>query len=151
MSFCRTDATAVAAVPDGWQIHLAAAGVLSVWDGSPLRSEDHHNKLWVRPGPDDPWVLDLTISGGCIDRWIYRRQPAISRPWATAVLIDQGTGVAYLAAELQLLFKSRNRCPKDDVDAAQVIPVLTADEAAWLQAALPNHHAWQQLVTERPG
>ena len=29
VSFCRTDATAVADVLDGWQIHLAAAGVLS--------------------------------------------------------------------------------------------------------------------------
>jgi len=137
VSFCRTDATAVADVPDGWQIHLAAAGVLSVWDGSPLRSEDHHNNLWVRPGSDEAWALGLTISDGnngrwIYRRWIYRRQPAISGPWAEVVLRERTTGVPYLAPEIQLLFKSVHLRPIDHIDAAQVIPALATDRAAWL-------------------
>ena len=55
-------------------------------------------------------------------------------------------GIAYLAPELQLLFKSRGRRPKDDVDAAEVIPALGACQRDYLALHLRADHPWQRLL-----
>ena len=54
-------------------------------------------------------------------------------------------GIAYLAPELQLLFKSKNRRLKDDVDAAEVIPALGACQRDLARHLLVDHWA-KQLV-----
>lgn len=150
VSVLRSDASALVEKLDGWEIHLAAAGVLTRWDGSPLRQQDHHNNLWVRTHADGPWVLDVTIADGDHERWIYRRQPEVGVGWPDAVLMHTATGIRYLAPELQLLFKSVDIRPKDDIDATQVIPDLAREQAAWLRAALPTNHRWQSLLAMRP-
>jgi hypothetical protein len=58
-------------------------------------------------------------------------------------------GVAYLAPELQLLFKSRHLRPKDDVDASEVIPELSVGRRAQLTRLLAAEHAWQGLLAEQ--
>ncbi len=69
----------------------------------------------------------------------------ISRRWPEAVLITI-RGVPYLAPELQLLFKSEDARPKDDVDAASVIPELEPEGRAWLAHRLPADHGWHTLI-----
>ncbi|MEM8905960.1 MAG: amino acid transporter, partial [Actinomycetota bacterium] len=101
---CRDDVPAVAGVLSGWDLHVAAAGVLTPWAGGPLSAERSENNLWCRPTPSSPWRLDVTIGDGTPEEWIYRRDRTIRRPWAGAVLVSR-TGVPHLAPELQLLFK----------------------------------------------
>lgn len=146
VSFCRADASAVFELLDGWDLQVAAAGVLSPWSGRPLKAEAHENNLWARPSPDAPWALDMTISDGNDDRWIYRRNQAVSRSWGHAVLLDPNGHTPYLAPELQLLFKSVNVRPKDQIDADEVIPNLTSDRAGFLFDGLPNGHEWRALA-----
>jgi hypothetical protein len=55
----------------------------------------------------------------------------------------------YLAPELQLLYKSKDVRPKDQVDAEEVIPSLSDERAARLRGALAPDHAWQVLLGER--
>lgn len=133
----------------GWDLHLAAGGRLRPWDGAPVgpaTDDDGANNLWCRPHPSAPWALDVTIGDGGDGSWIFRRDPNLRRPWAKAVL-ETTDGVPYLAPELQLLFKSKNARPKDDVDAAEVIPELEASRRSVLAALLPVDHPWQQLMT----
>jgi len=145
VSLRRSDVGALPAHLPGWEVHVAAAGRLRLWDGAPLLVSRNENNLWCRPGPGEPWALDVTISDGDDDEWIFRRDRRIRFPWPEAVL-SAPDGTRYLAPELQLLFKSRALRPKDDEDAARVIPALDADRRRRLGELLPADHPWQERL-----
>jgi hypothetical protein len=145
----RRDVAGVRMVLDGWDIHVAAAGRLDPWRGQELRPDLHQNNLWCRRHPTGPWCLDVTIAEGDSEAWVYRRDPRIRIQWGQAVLRTTG-GVPYLAPELQLLFKSKDPRPKDDVDARQVIPELGGRQRRRLARLLPENHRWQQLLSAAP-
>jgi len=77
--------------------------------------------------------------------WIFRRDPTIRIPWPEAVLRSD-RDVPYLAPDLQILFKSKDPRPKDDLDATEVIPELTSVERSRLHRFLPEDHPWQAPV-----
>jgi hypothetical protein len=141
----RGDLGLVGQLLSSWYLYVAAAGDLRPWRGEPLDAARHQNNVWCRRRADGPWVLDLTINDGSDDGWIYRRDRSVGVPWDLAVLrtID---GVPYLAPELQLLFKSTHRRPKDEVDAAEVIPNLDPRRRAWLAGLLDPAHPWQRQL-----
>lgn len=145
LGVCRDDLPALRPLLTGWDLHVAAAGRLRPWTGAPLVAARHEDNLWCRPGPEEPWALDVTIGEGTPERWAYRRDPTVTVPWADAVLLTVD-GTPYLAPELQVLFKSVHRRPKDDVDAAEVIPALDARRQSFLAARLPPGHPWQALL-----
>lgn len=137
----RVDAPKLVELLPGWDIHVAAAGVLSAWRGGPLDAARSENNLWCRRSPESPWELDVTVGGGDEANWIYRRDQTIRRPWSDAVLTTS-SGIPYLAPEIQLLFKSKDHRPKDDLDAATVIPQLEVPRRVWLFGHLPTDHPW---------
>ena len=141
----RGDLTAVCTLLSGWDVHVAAAGQLTAWRGEPLDLDRHQNNLWCRLATSTPWVLDVTIGEGSKSNWIYRRDPSVQRPWDMAVLRTTD-GIPYLAPELQLLFKSKDLRPKDDVDAAEVIPTLDAHQRDYLHRYLQADHPWQRRL-----
>jgi hypothetical protein len=128
-----------------WDIHVAAAGQLTPWHGEPLDAARHQNNLWCRHSPGDPWTIDVTIGDGSDDHWTYRRDPSLQVPWDLAVL-RTAERVPYLAPELQLLLKSTRPRPKDDADAAQVIPDLGAGGRELLDRMLDPDHPWRRLL-----
>lgn len=101
------------------------------------------NNIWARTS-DGPWQLDLVVGEGTETRWIYRRDPAVTRLWNQAVL-HTSDGVPYLAPDLQLLFKSKDRRPKDDLDAAEVMPGLAPAQLEFLSKRLAPDHPWCDL------
>jgi len=146
MSVLRQDAPLLLDTMTGWEIHVAAAGVLRPWDGEPLRVDANENNLWCRRHRGGPWEIDVTISHGDEEAWAYRRDPAFRLPWHRAVVTrDDGTP-PFLAPELQLLFKSKGLRPKDHLDAEVVIPELAPEAAAILRSQLPTDHPWQALM-----
>lgn len=144
ISLRRADTPLLRDQLDGWDIHVAAAGVLSPWSGDELQAELHQNNLWVRRDASAPWSLDVTVGDGTEDEWVYRRDASIRAMWDAAVLRSPDD-IPYLAPEWQLLFKCLNPRPKDDVDAAHVIPHLEPSRRDRLFAALGTEHAWVQL------
>lgn len=140
----RADLDAIRHHLAGWDLHVAAAGLLRPWHGERLEEDRHENNVWVRRDPGGPWELDVTVGSGSASTWRYRRGPSIEVRWADAILRSPD-GVPYLAPELQLLFESRSPRTKDDVDAAEVLPALEPARRAWLAAHLPVDHPWQQL------
>lgn len=143
----RHDAGELTDVLAGWDVHVAAAGVLTPWDGGPLDASRSQNNLWCRRSPAHPWCLDVLLGDGDDESWIYRRDPTIRRPWAEAVLRDR-SGTPYLAPELQLLFKSKSLRPKDDVDAHAVVPLLGPERRTRLASYLAPTHPWQLTIAE---
>jgi hypothetical protein len=141
---CRGDAEQLVRLTDRWSISVAAAGRLSPWNGGPLDAAAHQNNLWLRR-KDGPWALDVLIGEGDDDRWVYRRNPSLTLPWSDVVM-STPDGTPYLAAWLQLLFKSTSARPKDDDDAAMVIPTLSRHDRTHLFDWLPADHAWCRFV-----
>lgn len=147
VSLARGDVPKLRSVLDGWDIHVAAAGQLEPWTGHALLSERHQNNLWCRRDANGSWHLDVTISEGDSECWVYRRDPRIRVPWADAVL-RTANNISYLAPELQLLFKSKNQREKDDADAQQVIPELSISRRDRLTQFLPTIHPWHNLLSD---
>lgn len=145
VGICRRDLPAVRTHLAQWDAWVGAAGRLRPWRGEPLALDRHENNLWCRSGPGQPWLLDVTIGEGSDDEWVYRRDPALRRPWDGAVL-HSADGTPYLSPELQLLFKSKGLRLKDDVDAAEVIPQLTNGQARFLRQQLDLSHPWHELL-----
>ena len=145
IGFMRQDAAAVRDLLAGWEIHLAAGGVLTPWNGEPLSAVSNHNNLWCRRSANSPWSLDLTISEGDESCWIYRRDPTMRVRWADAVLTDH-RAIPYLAPELQLLFKAKKHRAKDDLDAATVVPLLDPRRTEFLSSTLPDDHPWHAFL-----
>lgn len=145
VSVVRQDAPLLRDVMPAWEIHVAARGTLRRWDGTPLRVDADENNLWCRH-PDGPWEVDVVISQGDDDAWVYRRDPDLRIAWEAAVLLrDDGTP-PFLAPELQLLFKSKSLRPKDHLDAEVVIPELSPEATEILRSQLPDGHPWLQLM-----
>jgi len=142
----RSELGALHALLRDWDLHIAAAGTLSSWRGEPLEAARSQNNVWCPAAPDGPWMLDITIGEGSAECWVYRRDPSIQLPWDSAVLLS-AEGIPYLAPELQLLFKSKNPRPKDDVDAAEVIPSLDTHQREFLSRLVGPDHPWQRRLS----
>lgn len=115
------------------------------------RAAEHPTKREQRLGQEAPgsqWRFDITVDNGNDTEWIYRRDESTRRLWDSAVLWSSD-GHPYLAPEIQLLFKSKNPRPKDDLDAEKVIPLLHADQRIFLADHLESGHHWRRLVNPR--
>jgi uncharacterized protein (DUF952 family) len=137
----------------GWDLRVAAPGAsLSTWDGS--RIEPPLHQVWARHGPGrpataeefaaDPTMLGFLLEQGHERRWVFRRQPAVTRP-----LRDLGAatadGVPFVRPEIALLFKAKASRFKDQRDFDCLLPHLDAAARAWLASALRQAHpghAW---------
>jgi hypothetical protein len=145
VSLVRSDVPGLRRLLTDWDIWIASAGVLTPWDGSSVSAQAHQNNLWCRMQPDQPWCLDVTVSEGDQECWIYRRDHSLRVPWEAAVL-HSDRGIPYLDPVLQLLYKSKDHRKKDDQDAAEVIAALTPAQRRRLANLLPPGHSWQTLV-----
>jgi hypothetical protein len=56
-------------------------------------------------------------------------------------------GVPSLAPEVVLLFKAKNARQRDEHDLDQTLPLLSADERAWLHDAITLVHPGHPWVT----
>ncbi len=141
----RRDLGALHTLLDGWDLHVAAAGKLTPWRGEPLGVDRHQNNVWCRLTPDGPWVLDVTVSEGSAQDWIYRRDRSVAVRWDVAIQ-RTAEDIPFLAPELQLLYKSKDPRAKDDIDAAHVIPSLNRHQRAMLSHLLAPDHPWQRRL-----
>jgi hypothetical protein len=130
IGICRQDMDEAIAWLEGWDCRVGL------------------NNVWGRRSPVGPWQLDLTVGEGSEELWVYRRDTGVTRPWKTAVLSDP-VGIPYLAPDIQLLFKSKSPRPKDDQDAARVIPELGRSELEFLAETLPGSHPWREIIERR--
>ena len=82
--------------------------------------------------------------------WTYRRDLRVHRPLAD--VINHRGGVPCVNPSVQLLWKARDHAPKDEIDLANVLPLLAAGERAWLAAAIEIAHPespWLERIAER--
>jgi Aminoglycoside-2''-adenylyltransferase len=135
------DQDAIRAYLSGWELFCAdPPGTLRSWTPGEHLEEPIHD-VWGRPGPNEPWRLALVLNPSESGTWIYRRDPRIRRPLAE--IVWRLDGIAYLAPEIQLLFKSKSMRTKDRHDFRDAAPLLGDEQRRWLLGALeltaPGH------------
>ena len=141
----RSDQLAVQQALAGWQWHAAdPPGTLRPWHpGEQLPASVHD--IWCRPGAQQPWRIQVMLDESCELDWISRRDRRVRRPVASIGSVT-AEGIPYLVPEIQLFYKAMNPRPKDEIDFAVMLPMLSQAQRQWLGEALrlaygPGH-AW---------
>jgi len=134
------------ALPE-FDMYTAHDGVLTPLPPGRL-SEQKIFQIWCWERAASCWRVDMMIENGTPDRWIYKRDPAITCPRGDAIR-KSPDGVPYLDPAAVLLFKAKYRREKDELDFANALPRLTpADRArlkGWLAATHPGHE-WDKAL-----
>lgn len=137
----RRDQRVLARALAGADVRVVENGPLHPWDGEPVPRSIHQLRV------DGEFDVLLDEADG--ERWIYRRDPRVSRP-----LVEIGRrsrdGVPFLAPEVVLLFKAKAPAPKDEADFALLEPRLDAAARTWLAGAIalvhPGHPWLERLA-----
>jgi hypothetical protein len=131
----RRDQLAVQQALPGWQWEAAdPPGTLRPWQPGEQLAIGVHD-IWCRPGPSEPWRIQVMLDESSGNDWVSRRDERIRRP-ITSIGLVTARGIPYLAPEIQLFYKAENGRAKDETDFAAVLPVLTKPQAQWLSDAL---------------
>jgi hypothetical protein len=117
---------------------LMNQGTLARWEpGERLELPVH--QVDVHRAGDDAIAFQVMLGESSGDRWIYRRNPAVTHP-----LVSLGFhplwGLPYLAPEIVLLFKAKLMQPHDRADFAAAAPTMSTEAKAWLREALIKCH-----------
>jgi hypothetical protein len=150
----RADADAVRAHFAAWDLCVAdppGAGTLRPWRLGEELATDLHD-VWCRRGPGEPWRFQIMIDDTEDEDWVYRRHARVRRPLATLWGRASSPDMPVLSPEIQLLYKSKSRREKDEVDFARVLPLLTEEEKKWLGLALDlvaPGHPWSDRISAR--
>jgi hypothetical protein len=150
----RSDQLAVQRALAGWQWHAAdPPGTLRPWQpGEQLPAGVHD--IWCRPGPEQPWRIQVMLDESCQDDWVSRRDQRIRRPVASLGSVS-ADGIPYLVPEIQLFYKANQRRPKDEIDFSVALPLLSQSQRQWLDDALrlaygPDH-PWRSVLAMSSG
>ena len=116
---------------------LTTGGVRVLGRDEPPPSENH--QVWVFDVEAEVWRIDVMLSGGDADTWVYRRDPAITAPRSSIVGRDP-RGVPYLMPHGTLLYKAKAAREKDEADLRTCLPRMSDGARAWLRHALQQTH-----------
>lgn len=135
----RPDQLAAQEALAGWEWWAAdPPGTLRPWRAGEVLPPHVHD-IWCRPGPADPWRIQVMLDESAGADWVSRRNPLVRRPIATIGHVDPA-GIPYLAPEIQLFYKAKGRRPRDERDFAEVLPLLDPGRLAWLREAITGTH-----------
>jgi hypothetical protein len=147
----RRDQLAVQRVLPDWEWQAAdPPGTLRPWQQAERLPASVHD-VWCRPGPSEPWRIQVMLDESSGSQWVSRRDKRIRRP-ITSIGSVTADGIPYLAPEIQLFYKAKDPRPKDETDFAAALPILTKAQRLWLGEALslvygPGHPWRARLVT----
>jgi hypothetical protein len=96
-------------------------------------------QFWGFDRAAECWRIDMMIEPGTNESWAYKRDPSFKRPRAEMVM-RTADDIPYLNPSAVLLFKARDRRPKDQQDFERALPKLPLMERAWLKDCLDVLH-----------
>ena len=144
----REDQAALRDALPGWRVEVVRDGVLTPWAaGERLVLPVHELHARSAPGAPGP-ALELLLNERDGGDWVYRRDPAVRRPLARAI-VRSASGVPVLAPEIVLLYKSKAPRSADAHDLAVGGALLDDDARRWLRAALHRAdpaHPWAEAL-----
>ena len=132
----------------GWTLYVVRDGAYNPWQ-SDQRLELPIHQLHAERGEER---FDVLFAERDTTRWMYRRDPHISRGLNWAAL-ETAFGFHVLAPEIVLLFKSKSvggaSRSKDQADFERSVPRLRPEARGWLRDALlvtDPQHEWLALL-----
>ena len=111
-----------------------------------------------RPPPDDVlqywgfdriagrWRCDMMIEPGTTESWAYKRDTSYQRP-RVEMMMRTVDGIPYLNPSAVLLFKARDRRPKDRRDFEKALPKLPTNERIWLRECIEALHPGNEWLS----
>jgi hypothetical protein len=134
----RADLPALLPALAAFDIAVARNKVMTPYRIGEALPEDSFS-LWLRRHGETLWDFEIVAEAQRDGRWVYRREPAVTRP-LDAVFVKAGE-FPVIAPEIQLLYKCKAPRPKDLDDLARFVPLLDAAAYAWLHDAVAAAHA----------
>ncbi|GAA4605377.1 hypothetical protein BJY16_005371 [Actinoplanes octamycinicus] len=123
---------------------LDAVGSSRIWESPTRERLDATWQTWLREPATGRYLLEVFREPHDGDVWICRRDETIRFRYAE-VIRRTAARIPYLRPELVLLFKAKNRRPKDEADFAGVLPLLDRAQRETLAELLDRvhpGHAW---------
>lgn len=148
----RRDSSVLFDIFDGWDIHVVAEGRLERWTNPDDLARDVFG-VWLRPGPREPWQVEIMLTDGDYSQWRFRREPSITMPGDRLIRFTPYR-IPYCTPEVQLLYKASAARSKDDVDLARCLHRMTTSQRTWLAEALPKtspEHPWIKVLSASLG
>ncbi len=145
IAIMRADQAAVRAYLSGWEFEKVAKGEPVPWrDDEWLELPVH--EIHARRADRDPSRLEILLNEASGDAWVFRRNPAITRPLRDVRLISEA-GVPYLAPEIVLLYAAKSPGPHDKLDFHNLLPSLGPERRTWLRHALEICHPGHSWIS----
>jgi hypothetical protein len=141
----REDQNALREYLADWEWRVVVDGRLIAWQRAEALSLPIHELHAT--GADGTKLEFLLNERDTID-WIYRREARIRRPIEKAIRRG-GEGIPVLAAEIVLLYKSKNPRPADELDFRAAQDLLDDESRRWLSDALSAtspDHPWKSFL-----
>ncbi|MFC4534696.1 nucleotidyltransferase domain-containing protein [Sphaerisporangium dianthi] len=128
------------------------AGVLRPWKREEILPDTVHD-IWCRPGPDEPWRIQVMLDESEDAEWVSRRDARVRRPIGRLGLVS-AQGVPYLCPEVQLYYKAKRPRAKDEQDFTEALPILDGEQRRWLARTISmvyGDHPWPDRLREGAG
>lgn len=145
----RADRGAARAVLEEWDCWAAdPPGKLRHW-AIDEELPAHVSDVWCRETRQGPWRFQLMLDDGDRRDWRSRRCADVTKPVVELAMRDDG-GIPYLAAEVQLFYKAKAPRPKDELDFAAALPLMSDAQKSWLRDAIAmaygRGNAWLRKI-----
>lgn len=93
------------------------------------------SQIWVREHALAPWIVDCILTPSVDGKWQSKRDRDHIAELDDVTWSD-GSGIRYLNPEIALFFKAARERAKDETDYRNTMPLLSAEQRAWLDRAL---------------
>jgi len=135
-----------------WDLHKTQQPGLKPWPMGEFLNRPVDD-IWCRRTPESPWSFELMLLDTEADDWVFKRDPSIRGP-LHRLIRRTPSGVAYLAPEIQLLYKARPEIlHKDQADFDAALPLMTQAACKWLLQCLEKRftegHDWADSLRRR--
>lgn len=135
---------------DGWDLQAAnppGSGELKPWPKGHFYALPIHN-IWCRRNEQSNWDLELLFSEFENEDWVYRRNTMIRGP-IEEFSWTYSKDLKILKPEIQLLYKSRSKRPKDLLDLQNCLELFKQDQKdklrEWIRIDSGPDHEWLKL------
>ena len=122
-------------VGDGWTPWSNHGGTLRPLSDRFPEPFDAESQIWLRRDASSPWEVDLPITPDRDGLWTSKRWSSHVAPVEDVTWVADD-GIRYLRPEISLHFKARFLRPKDELDRAATLPLLSEERRAWLVEAI---------------
>ena len=131
-----------------WRLYAAdPPGTLRQWHTHEQLPIGIHD-IWGHQSSSDAWQLQIMLTEVEDNEWFSRRSPLIRGKRDELMFVYDG--ISCIRPEIQLLYKAKNRRPKDEQDFHACLPKMDEKAILWLKANLtllyPQGHEWLKIL-----